>query len=236
MLNIRIVAAGAVCLLLSGMTAGGAAAQTATNETPGKPLLLLQIVEQPNKTKARRHAHSPANSIAEAAAEKTNKTHSAAAERKQPRSPAPTETATVPASIWPAANSAAPIDIGAAEPAPPPVSAPTEPALGQLVVGGRMVQLAQPDNVNDIDRAADSAAAPANTAAPGGAAANAAATSDTTAAEPKAESKAASAPPQRSEVGSAAWIAQVLAALGGAVVAGSAAWFLIGSAPQRTYG
>ncbi len=37
-------------------------------------------------------------------------------------------------------------------------------------------------------------------------------------------------------VGSASWIAQVLAALGGAVAAGAVAWFLIGSGPLRTYG
>ena len=37
-------------------------------------------------------------------------------------------------------------------------------------------------------------------------------------------------------VGSASWIAQVLAALGGAVAAGAVAWFLIGSGPVRTYG
>ena len=37
-------------------------------------------------------------------------------------------------------------------------------------------------------------------------------------------------------VGSPGWIAQVMAALAGAVAAGTIAWFLIGSAPQRTYG
>ena len=43
-------------------------------------------------------------------------------------------------------------------------------------------------------------------------------------------------PQQGSDVGSTSWIMQVLAALGGAVAAGSVAWFLIGSTPQRTYG
>lgn len=38
-----------------------------------------------------------------------------------------------------------------------------------------------------------------------------------------------------STVGSAAWIAQVLAALGGAIAAGVLAWFLIGDGPVRTY-
>ena len=37
-------------------------------------------------------------------------------------------------------------------------------------------------------------------------------------------------------MGSASWIAQVLAALGGAVAAGTVAWFLIGGGPQRMYG
>jgi hypothetical protein len=39
-----------------------------------------------------------------------------------------------------------------------------------------------------------------------------------------------------SAVGGASWIAQVLAALGGAVAAGAVAWFLIGGGPVRTYG
>jgi hypothetical protein len=41
---------------------------------------------------------------------------------------------------------------------------------------------------------------------------------------------------ETSAVGSASWIAQVLAALGGAIAAGAVAWFLIGSGPQRMYG
>jgi hypothetical protein len=48
--------------------------------------------------------------------------------------------------------------------------------------------------------------------------------------------KVATAQPQGGEVGSTSWILQVMAALGGAVAAGSVAWFLIGAAPQRTYG
>jgi hypothetical protein len=43
-------------------------------------------------------------------------------------------------------------------------------------------------------------------------------------------------PAQTSPVGSASWIAQVLAALGGAIAAGVVAWFLIRPAPERTYG
>ena len=39
-----------------------------------------------------------------------------------------------------------------------------------------------------------------------------------------------------STIGSASWIAQVLAALGGAITAGVLAWFLIGAGPVRSYG
>jgi hypothetical protein len=39
-----------------------------------------------------------------------------------------------------------------------------------------------------------------------------------------------------SAVGSASWIAQVLAALGGAIAAGTVAWFLIGAGPVGSYG
>jgi hypothetical protein len=38
-----------------------------------------------------------------------------------------------------------------------------------------------------------------------------------------------------SPAGTSAWVAQLLAAIGGAMAAASVAWFLIGSAPQRTY-
>jgi hypothetical protein len=39
--------------------------------------------------------------------------------------------------------------------------------------------------------------------------------------------------PPKSPVGSVSWIMQIMAAIGGAVAAGSAAWFLIGSASSR---
>jgi len=43
-------------------------------------------------------------------------------------------------------------------------------------------------------------------------------------------------PSTPSPVGSASWIAQLLAALGGAIAAGLVAWFLIRPAPRRHYG
>lgn len=58
---------------------------------------------------------------------------------------------------------------------------------------------------------------------------------DGVAAAPVAQT-ALAAPDEESPVGSASWIAQVLAALGGAAAAGAVAWILIGSGPTRTYG
>jgi hypothetical protein len=40
----------------------------------------------------------------------------------------------------------------------------------------------------------------------------------------------------KTAVGSPGWIAQVMAALAGAVAAGVIAWFLIGAGPRRVYG
>ena len=47
------------------------------------------------------------------------------------------------------------------------------------------------------------------------------------------ESAKAEVAPPKSSIGSASWIMQIMAALGGAAAAGSAAWFLIGSASPR---
>ena len=52
--RIRIAAAGASLLLFLGLTAGGAAAQTATDQAPGKPLQLLRWLHAASQTKDRR--------------------------------------------------------------------------------------------------------------------------------------------------------------------------------------
>ena len=240
-MNTRFSTAGAVVLLVSGLTAGSAAAQTAAGDTPGKPLQLLKIVEQPSRPKTRPHAKTGAL--------KSSKTHVAKLERRRPHAQAQTAAAPAPASALSAANSTAPMSFAAAEPAPASQLAPTPgaPVPSELVVGGQTVQVASPNAVNDIDLAARDKDAQESTAAPSGATASTAAASsaatgavaaaDTT--EPTAKSdsmNAASAPPPGSPVGSTSWLLQVFAALGGAVAAGSVAWFLIGSVPQRTYG
>jgi hypothetical protein len=256
MLSIRIVAWGAIVpalLLVSGMTAGAAMAQTADGGTAGAPLQLLRNIKQTHsakastktkvRTKTAARSVSKSKTASKTASRTSSKTktasrsraHARMAEQKQPAAPAKLAQAApapAPATSWPGTPPAPSTEL-----ASPPVAVPPQPSAStlqpsELVVGGQEVRVASPDKVNEIDLAA------ANN---GGAVANDAQAlrPQVAAAEPtpKADSTTiAVAQTPTSPVGSTAWIMQVLAALGGAVAAGSVAWFLIGSAPQRTYG
>ncbi len=218
MLNIRIVTAGAVILV---MATGSAAAQTTTGTAPGKPIPLLTILKQPDKTRTKLHATNKLH--ATKVSRRIGKIHTAAKGKW-------THRTAIAKAAAPVVTAAVTADVA---PAPQPASSFATPAPNEFVVGGRTVQVASPDNVNDMDLAANSPNAPAATTL--GAATQSDVIEPAPAAEPAAEAVVAAQAPQ-SPVGSASWFAQVLAALGGAVAAGSAAWFLIGSAPQRTYG
>ena len=237
MTRIRILTTGAIVLFASGALAVAAHAQTAPGDAPGQPLQLLQLLhlapppEQAEKTRPRPPVAATRKPI-----------HTRVAQHKRPQTPPPAATtaalAATPDGIWPAANAVAvPADSAAAAAATPFGAPPPELDPGQLVVDGQTIRLVAADDVNEIDLAAADAAPPSATATPDTASANTAATSDVADPAPKSDSLAAatSAEPQAGEVGSATWIAQVLAAIGGAVTAGSLAWFLIGAAPQRTY-
>ncbi len=240
--NVRFAAVVAVVLLVSGLTVGNAVAQDATNAAPGKPLQLLKIVEQPVKARTKLRAKT--------AAVRRFRAHIAKLEHKRPHAQAQTAAAPAATNASPAADPVAPMSFAAAEPAPAPqlAPAPSTPFPSELVVGGQTVQVASPNAVNDIDLAAKDKGAQGSPATPSGATASTATASSAAtgtvsaaadAAEPIAKSdsmNAASAEPQASPVGSTSWLLQIFAALGGAVAAGSVAWFLIGSAPQRTYG
>ena len=232
--SIRIAAAGAARCLLSGLTAGGAAAQTADRSDARKPLQLLHCyaTSQPNNSKTKPHVK-----IAERKA-----VHTAAAATKHRRVRSEVAAATSPVSSRQAFNSATPAETTTAA-TPATMMAPTpQPALSrdqlvpkELVVAGRTVQVASPDEVNELDLAAKDTQPPASNA-PSDAASLVPANEHV--AEAGSKSASLTAPPPQpstskvtSQVGSASWIAQVLAALGGAVAAGSAAWFLIGSRP-----
>ncbi len=221
--SIRIVAAGA---LISVMTAGGAMAQTATDTGAGKPIQLLQVATQPDKTKSKPHAKRIMK--IRTAAKRTGRRHRLAAERPihVAQAAKPAAPAATPADAW-ANVTPVPAPATSAAPAPQLAAAASASTPSELVVGGQTVHVVSPDDANEIDRDADAQTAP-SAAATQSAVATAAPVADT--------ATVARAQEETSHFGSASWIAQILAALGGAVAAGSAAWFLMGSAPQRTYG
>jgi hypothetical protein len=215
MLSIRIVTAGAILV----MAVGGAAAQTATGTAPGKPISLLQVLEKPAAAKPKPHVKSAFKT----AGKTVRKTHKVAASRDPKPAPAQTATAALPANVWPGLSAPADAPI----PTPDIATAAVDPTPSEIVVGGHTVQVASPDDVNDIDLAADHQDGASDTAP----------NADLAQADHVTQAMfAAPAQQDESQVGSASWIAKVLAALGGAVAAGSAAWFLIGTTPQRTYG
>jgi len=250
MLSLRGVTTGTVVLLISGAAITGAVAQTATTDTPGKPLQLLRIIEAPARPKAVAHNRIHA-ALHRAVAMRSIKRHTVVAEAKVEQSPT-IQDAAAPAVSMEDTDKAAPNAFAAAEPAPAPAYVPSSPAMGPLIVGDRTVDAASQADANALDLAADKTgnasanASPANSrpvnAAPSDQvdAISAPAMSVVSDTASKSDSiKAAPAPqPQAaaSAIGSPGWIAQVMAAAAGAVAAGSLAWFLIGATPQRTYG
>lgn len=238
MLRIRIAVAGAV--LLAGI--GGVAAQTETNGSPGKPLPLLQIVERPNKVTTSGHPHMAAR----VEKKQSPRVHLA---RRVRHAPARYTSAALAADDTSAADPAAPAPqpnpAFAAVPVPPPQPDPAfaapapvrAPDPRELVVNGQTVQVASPSDVNALDLAANDQEAAAAKAP----AADVVQPQPQSQPEPQSQPDAramvvAPSPEQPSQVGSAAWIAQVVAALGGAIAAGVVAWFLIGGIPQRMRG
>lgn len=176
---------------------------------------------------------------------------------------APLRTPAAPSAASSSAPSAAPATMAAAPSLAPQAVQPSPPTTGELMVGGQAVQVRSPDEANELDLAANAPSAPspapasdkpaapsdsaslydlagpnlaaASEAAPAGNAAPAGLVPPAATAALAAEmnsAKAEVAPPKNS-VGSASWIMQIMAALGGAAAAGSAAWFLIGSASPR---
>ena len=207
--------------------------------------------ETKNETKAETKQH--------VSFRRKHRPHTDVAEQKRPQramTAAPAAAPAVTAMAFAATASAAP-PRPRPQPAPPP---PAQAAPGELVVGGQAVQVRSPDEANEIDLAANEPSLPASaaasmpasapptsdTVAPAGSAplynlssANPPAASDTAstgatapAPQPDPAPTAAVSPPT-SSLGSMSWIMQIMAALGGAVAAGSAAWFLIGSASPR---
>jgi hypothetical protein len=249
MLSLRGVTAGAVVLFMSGAAIGGASAQTATTDAPGKPLQLLRIIEAPARPKAVAHNRIHA-ALHRTVAARSLRRHTVVAEAKAEQT-TPTAQDAVPMVSADDADATAPTGFAAAEPAAP---SPGAPVMGPLVIGNPPVEIASQNDVNALDLAADRAAeVPAN-APPVNATPNdtappsykmaamsapaAAVVSDTASKSDSIKASLTAPAPEAAQtaVGSPGWIAQVMAALAGAVAAGTIAWFLIGAAPQRTYG
>jgi hypothetical protein len=239
------------CLFASGLFTGGAAAQSA--EPVGGPLQLLQLMH-PGKSEpsARiKHAAKPVAKSADksseksaaktrAASRKKPRPYFAVAERKRRQVESALQAAAPPASdnASPAAPTVMTADAATLAPvqpmpAAPQIVAPTAGTPSQLVIDGQTVQVASADEVNEIDLAAgDAGAADAASRGPK--------LASNTPPSAVAESAAKSEPTgtalveaQMPEISTTSWILQVLAAIGGAIAAGTVAWFLMRSAPPR---
>jgi hypothetical protein len=245
MLRFCIVIAGAALIMM-----GSAAAQSAGNAVPGKPISLLQILLHPAKAKPNLKPHTKFahnHTIKSTKRFASRKTHRAAQNEAPASSPAPTAADAAPATMWPAADTnsfvpdssapaaAAPVAPTAATPAaaapvaataaaPDAQSPSAQSSLSEMVVDGRTVQFASPNEVNAIDLAADE---PHEIAPAQGRRAEVA--------EPTA-SFVAVAQQDDSDKSRDAWYEELLATLGGALAAGTVAWLLIGSAPPRKDG
>lgn len=231
MLNVRIIAAGAVglsSLLATILTVNGALAQTATSDMTGHRVLLLKIVEQSTARPAP-NAKLTAATAAKLSLPSRIRRHARLARKRHP-------------AVTKIAQASAPEEVRLAHnpattpPAPP--QAPAPPAAEQFgppLIGGHATQVAwsgevnEKENdhpVNDVRLLAD--AAPSHGAAendPPPPVVNAALKSDF--------ANIAVAQHQGSDVGNTSWILQMLAVLGGAFTAGSLAWYLIGSRSVR---
>ncbi len=235
MQRISVLAAGSAMVLALALIGGSAVART--SDQTGEPVALAGLKPPPETT-----AHATKSTVHAKAAHKTS--HVTAADKRVARTKlasnkktdaivaatpneltAPPTPAVLPDNAWPTPAAAPPADVAATT---QPETAPPDdaPAPSALVVGGQTVQVAAPDQVNEIDLAAHDSSAAAATAAP----------ADVADATP-APQTAFAAPVHRDAdaVGSASWLAQVLAAFGGAAAAGAVAWFLIGSDPVRIY-
>jgi hypothetical protein len=224
----RTVIAGAIFAL----AATGASAQTAS-EVPGKPLALVPIAQQAAKPKARPPTHVARKFTARRLVKRRGaehappKPHSTLAAATPAPQPVQNTAAALPANIWPAADTTA----AAAGPALAPAATATAPTAkvtteqvvdttrNDVVVDGHTMQVASPAGLSTVDPVGDGATTAANAAPSQSKPAQPAPVVHTLAFVPS--------PDQPSHVWSASWIAQVLAALGGAITAAIVAWFLI---------
>lgn len=245
MRSFRIVGAGLVTAIAVALAVNGTSAQTATSAQVGQPLPLLAGLRPPHESKHPVHAKTAHPTIKRTAAKKSRHARTVAEHRRHiparkiaknehreraiaasafAEEPAQTTPNPAPPDDWLPANATSSAD-SAAAPAPaslPSASPPpnVDPTPSAMEGNGQPAQVNSP---NPLDLAARHDTPPAT------------APNDEAAATPQTVLAA----PVHQDAGpadSSSWIAQVLAALGGAAAAGMVAWFLIGSGPMRTYG
>jgi len=221
MVCLRIIAASAVLFIGIGAAAAETGAASAPGSAPGTPISLLPSA-QAAKTAAKVHVKS-APKIARKVDHKAHRTVAAAKPTHLAAHAPKAADATPSAAAWPKLAAMPVTDAATSASAVPP--APADPQLSEMVVDGRTVHIASPDDVNELDLAA---------AKTGDALATAAKSEP--AVSPPMDATAAAASTDESPISDSSWYMQAFAALGGAVAAGSIAWFLMGSAPHRMYG
>jgi hypothetical protein len=249
MRSFRIVGAGLVTAIAVALAVNGTSAQAATSAQVGQPLPLLAGLRPPHESKHPVHAKTAHPTIKRTAAKKSrhgrmvaehrrhiparkvakneHREHAIAASAFAEEPPAQTAPNPAPTDDWLPANAPSSAD-SAAAPAPaslPSASPPpnVDPTPSAMEGNGQPAQMNSPNQPNPPDPAARHDTPPAT--APND---QAAVTPQTVLAAPVHQDV--------SPADSSSWIAQVLAALGGAAAAGMVAWFLIGSGPMRTYG
>jgi hypothetical protein len=249
---VRIVTTGTLVVAALGAAIASATAQSAT-QSAGRPLPLLQFTHH-KTTKSPAHPKIAAKSerktvtkqrVAKRTIAAPHRAVAAASPRTvaaAPQTPQLAAASTLPANMWPAAGTVAPGMTGTL--APPQATSPVSTASvvetnpNDIISGGQAVQVTSPDQVKTADLAADNHEQTANQQTANAQAPQTATPTDPVTPQPVATAFIARAetPDTPSPVGSASWIAQVLAALGGAITAGVVAWFLIRTRPEQTYG
>lgn len=246
MFYVRIVGAGAISAAFIALTVTSVAAQTSS-----APLPLLQFVQHDKAAPSHPRPKAGASvarkkptgrHIAKHKVAKRHRTIVAAgrATRSAPVA-TPTAAAAAPKNNWPTPNAAMQSVTAQAIATPPGNPTLAAPAPTNAVATAPVIDTDPNEimgNAHAVEVNLPVPAAPTNVAAGArqGAIKTAQAAGSGSAAAAAAPIPVVRAMVARSPVGSTSWIEHVLAALGGAIAAGVLAWFLIGPAPERTYG
>ena len=224
--NIRIrTTAGVVpALLLAGVTVSSALAETASWERSDHRVLLLKIVEHSapgspqNTASYAKSGTTKAVKRHQLAARRWIRRHNRLAEKHRP------ELTTI------AQAQAAEEILPAADTAPAPIELESQPR--ELAVDVRPVQVASSREIDETPLQGNQTLLQAKARLASRLAESFTSTGNPT--DTTGVSEVASVAQRGGELTEARWMLQVLATLGGAAIAGSVAWFLIGPTRERS--